>query len=112
MKRLALLGATVAVLLGTAAPALADGPSAGGCGGGYAGGAVVAPDSYRATHWDSGAGTLGIDAPRGWSFVRTPTGEGRFHDPSGQGLLSLAAVTASGTPAAQLQARARALVGT
>jgi hypothetical protein len=116
MKRIAAVLATWAtLLLGTAGVAHADThspPMAGGCGGGYGGEALSTELHYRPVTWDAGNGTLGIDAPRGWSFVRTPDGEGRFHDPDGHDLLSLRALSRAGTPEAEMRAQVEALAGT
>ena len=119
MKRIAAaLATSVVLLLGSAGAAHAgkDKPPMTGCGGGYIADALSTHLSYKPARWDVGAdadeGTLGISAPRGWSFVRTPTGEGRFHDRTGNDLLSLRTVTEAGTPAAHLADQVRALAGT
>jgi hypothetical protein len=116
MKRIAAVLATSAVLLlGSAGVAHADThspPMVGGCGGGYAGEALSTGLRYHAVTWDAGTGSLGIDAPRGWSFVRTPQAEGRFHDPDGHDLLSLRSLSRGGTPEAEMRAQVSALAGT
>ncbi|MDX6371796.1 MAG: hypothetical protein QOD98_784 [Nocardioidaceae bacterium] len=120
MKRIAAVLATSGVLLlGSAGVAHADTgspPMDGGCGGGYVGDALATGLHYRYTVWDASAGpaegSLGIDAPRGWSFVRTPQAEGRFHDPTGNDLLSLREPTRAATPAAAMSSQVRALAGT
>jgi hypothetical protein len=57
-------------------------------------------------------GSLGIDAPRGWSFVRTPQAEGRFHDPDDHDLLSLREPSRTATLEDAMAAQVRALAGT
>jgi hypothetical protein len=123
MKRIAaIVGATlatsVAISLASAEAAHAGDhdPPMTGCGGGYVGGALPTHLHYRSASWDIGTdpddGTLAIAAPRAWSFVRTPAGEGRFHDPSGNDLLSLRTVTRAGTPATDMADQVTALAGT
>jgi hypothetical protein len=121
MKRIAAVLATSGVLLlGSAGAAHADThsppPVDAGCGGGYVAPALSTHLTYRAVRWNVGAdpddGTLGISAPRAWSFVRTPQGEGRFHSKSGINLLSLRSVSSAGTPAALMAAQVRQLAGT
>src|SRR3954451_2426838 len=120
MKRIAaVLGSSVVLLLAGAGGAPADThppPMLGGCGGGYVGVALSTGLHYRSVTWDLGSGpndgSLGIDAPRGWSFVRTPQAEGRFHDPDGHDLLSLRALSGGGTPEAEMSAQVSALAGT
>jgi hypothetical protein len=120
MKRIAAVLATSAVLLlGSAGAAHADThspPVGGGCGDGYVGDALVTNLHYRYQVWDATSvpdeGSLGIDAPRSWSFVRTPQAEGRFHDPSGNDLLSLRELTGATSPAAAMSAQVHALAGT
>jgi hypothetical protein len=120
MKRFAaVLGATLAISFASAGLAHADPgtpPVDGGCGGGYVAPALSNHLHYRTAKWNTGAtsddGTLGIAAPRGWSFVRTPQGEGRFHSRSGLDLLSLGTTTQSGTPSELMTAKVRDLAGT
>jgi hypothetical protein len=122
MKRIAaVVGATLAISLASAGAAVADGggpPSTGdmGCGGGYIAPALSSHLRYEPAHWNLGAdpddGTLAIAAPRGWAFVRTPGGEGRFHNRSGIDLLSLRTVAESGTPAEHMADEVSALAGT
>jgi hypothetical protein len=120
MKRIAaVLATSVVLLLGSAGVAHADNdspPMAGGCGGGYVGEALGKHLQYRFQAWDVGSepdeGRLGIDAPRGWSFVRTPQAEGRFHSRDGNVLLSLRELTRAATPEAAMSEQVRALAGT
>jgi hypothetical protein len=122
MKRIAAVAvATLAISLASAGAARADGsgpPSTGemGCGGGYVAPALSTHLRYRDAQWNIGSdvddGTLAISAPRGWSFVRTPAGEGRFHDRSGNVLLSLRTTTEAGTTADHMADQVRALAGT
>jgi hypothetical protein len=119
MKRVAaVLVATLAISFASAGAAHADHdpPPMEGCGGGYVAPALSTHLHYRAAQWNLGAdpddGRLGIAAPRGWSFVRTPQGEGRFHSRSGTDLLSLATVAQAGTPAELMAAQVRELAGT
>ena len=119
MKRtVAALGTTAAVLLGAAGAAHADtgGSVDPGCGGGYVAPALSSHLHYKPARWEEGAGshdgTLGVSAPRGWSFVRTPEGEGRFHSRSGTDLLSLRAVTEPGSTADHMAEQAGELAGT
>src|SRR4051795_7058471 len=122
MKRIAAVAvATLAISLASAGAARADGsgpPSTVdlGCGGGYVAPRLSTPLHYRHAQWNVGSdaddGTLAISAPRGWSFVRTRAGEGRFHDRSGNDLLSLRTTTDSGTPAGLMADEVRALAGT
>jgi hypothetical protein len=119
MKRITVvLGTTLAVLLlsGGAAHATPDPGAMEGCGGGYVAPALSTHLHYKTAKWNTGAssddGTLGISAPRRWSFVRTPRGEGRFHSRSGNDLLSLRMATQSGTPAELMAAEVGDLAGT
>jgi hypothetical protein len=120
VKRIAtVLATSVAFLLGSAGAAHADTDSPPvdvGCGGGYVAPALSTHLTYRATRWNIGAdpddGTLGMTAPRGWSFVRTPQGEGRFHARNGIDLLSLHTASSAGTPAALMAEQVRRLAGT
>jgi hypothetical protein len=119
MKRIAaVLATSVVVLLGSAGVAHADdhSPPMVGCGGGYVGQALGTQLHYRYSVWDADTepdhGSLGIDAPRGWSFVRTPQAEGRFHDPDGNVLLSLRELTRGATPETAMSEQVRALAGT
>jgi hypothetical protein len=120
MKRVvAVLGATLAISLASAGAAHADPatpPVDGGCGGGYIAPALSTHLHYRTAKWNTGAtsddGTLGIAAPRAWSFVRTPKGEGRFHSRSGNDLLSLRTTAQDGTTTELMAAQVRALAGT
>ena len=119
MKRItAVLGTTLAVLLvsGGAAHGTPDPGAREGCGGGYVAPALSTHLHYKTARWNAGAtpddGTLGISAPRAWSFVRTPQGEGRFHSRSGNDVLSLHMATQSGTPAELMAAEVGALAGT
>jgi hypothetical protein len=88
----------------------------GGCGGGYVGAALSTHLHYRFHGWSIGSdpdgGSLGIDAPRRWSFVRTPAGEGRFHSPSGNDLLSLRELDGAGTLEAEMADQVSELAGT
>jgi hypothetical protein len=105
--------ATVALSFVSTATAYAGGDAGDmGCGGGYVAPALSTHLQYRSAHWDASGGTLGISAPQGWSFVRTPRGEGRFHSRSGIDLLSLGPVAGSGTTAEQMAAQLRELAGT
>lgn len=121
MKRIAAVAvATLAISLASAGAARADGggtpPSSGGCGGGYIAPALSTHLKYKPAHWNVDAdpddGTLAIAAPSGWSFVRTPEGEGRFHSRSGTALLSLGATTEAGTPAEHMADQVSRLAGT
>ena len=119
MNRIAALAvATLAISLASAGVAHADPdpPVAEGCGGGYVAPALSTHLPYTTAKWNIGAdsedGTLGISAPRGWSFVRTPQGEGRFHSRSANDLLSLRTVTRAGTPAELMAAQVTDLAGT
>jgi hypothetical protein len=121
MKRtITALGAMLAALLVSGGAAHADPgtpPVDAGCGGGYVAPALSTHLRYATQTWtgtDSGtdSATLGIAAPRGWSFVRTPQGEGRFHSRSGLDLLSLRTPTQAGTPAELMAAQVRELAGT
>jgi hypothetical protein len=122
MKRIAAVAvATLALSLPSAGAALADGgatPPTGdlGCGGGYVAPALSTHLTYKSAQWNLGSdpddGTLAIAAPNGWSFVRTPAGEGRFHSRSGLVLLSLRTTTDAGTPADHLADQVEALAGT
>jgi hypothetical protein len=122
MKRTAAITIATAALslamsLATTGAAHADpDPSDVGCGGGYVAPALSTHLHYRAALWNVGAdpdaGTLGIAAPRGWSFVRTPEGEGRFHNRAGTALLSLRPAARPGTTAELMAAQVRALAGT
>jgi hypothetical protein len=119
MNRIAAVAvATLAISLASAgvAHADADPPAAEGCGGGYVAPALSTHLHYTTVKWNIGAdsddGTLGIAAPRGWSFVRTPQGEGRFHSRSGSDLLSLRTLTRTGTPAQLMAEQIRDLAGT
>jgi len=120
VKRIAtVLTTSVVILLGSAGGAQADSdppPVDGGCGGGYIAPALSTHLTYRAARWNVGGdpadGTLSITAPRGWSFVRTPEGEGRFHSRNGIALLSLRSAASPGTPAALMAEQVRQLAGT
>jgi hypothetical protein len=122
MKRIAAVAvATLAMSLASAGAARADGsepPSTSdmGCGGGYVAPALSTHLHYRDARWNIGSGaddgTLGLSAPRGWSFVRTPAGEGRFHSRSGLVLLSLRTTTEAGTPAEHMADTVSDLAGT
>jgi len=119
MKRVAaVLGATLAISFASAGAAHADPnpPPMEGCGGGYIAPALSTHLHYRTASWNLGTdpddGRLGVAAPRGWSFVRTPEGEGRFHDRSGNDLLSLGTVTQDGTTSDLMTAQVRELAGT
>jgi hypothetical protein len=119
MKRVAaVLGATLAISFASAGMAHADPdpPPMEGCGGGYVAPALSTHLHYRMARWNLGAdpddGRLGISAPRAWSFVRTPGGEGRFHSRSGNDLLSLRTVTQDGSTAELMAAQVRELAGT
>ena len=119
MTRIAAVAvATLAISLASAGGAHADPnpPAAEGCGGGYVAPALSTHLHYTTARWNAGAdsddGTLGVSAPRGWSFVRTPQGEGRFHSRSGNDLLSLRTVTRTGTPAELMAGQVTDLAGT
>jgi len=120
MKRIATALATSGLLLlGCAGTAHADThppQPVDGCGDGYVGPALGTHLHYKFKGWSVGSdpdeGSLGIDAPRGWSFVRTPQAEGRFHSPGGQDLLSLRELEGAGTPAAEMAAKVETLAGT
>jgi hypothetical protein len=119
MKRVAaVLGATLAISFasGGAAHADPDPPPMVGCGGGYVAPALSSHLHYRMARWNLGAdpddGRLGLAAPRSWSFVRTPQGEGRFHSRSGNDLMSLGTVAQTGTSAELMAAQLRELAGT
>ena len=119
MKRIAaVVGATLAISLPSAGAAHADNdpPPMPSCGGGYIAPPMSTHLHYTSARWDIGDdpddGTLGIAAPRGWSFVRTPAGEGRFHHKKGDFLLSLRTTTQPATPAAHMSDQVRDLAGT
>ena len=119
MKRVAVvLGATLAISFASAGAAHADPdpPPMEGCGGGYIAPALSTHLHYKTARWNLGAGPddgrLGLAAPRAWSFVRTPEGEGRFHNRSGNDLLSLGTVTQDGTTSELMAAQVRELAGT
>jgi hypothetical protein len=120
MKRIAAALATSGLLLlGSAGAAHADThspPMMGGCGGGYLGPVVGTHLHYTFTGWSIGSdpdgGSLGIDAPRTWKFVRTPQAEGRFHSKGGQNLLSLRELDGGGTLEAEMAEQVQALAGT
>jgi hypothetical protein len=122
MKRIAAVAvATLAISLASAGAARADGggpPSTAdlGCGGGYVAPALSTHLKYKSASWDLGSdsddGTLAIAAPSGWSFVRTPEGEGRFHSRSGLVLLSLRTTTEAGTTAGHMADAINELSGT
>jgi hypothetical protein len=114
MKRIAALAPALAVsaalLLGAAGAADAD------CGGGYVADALPTHLHYRFASWSIGSdpdgSNLGLDAPRHWSFVRTPQGEGRFHSRGGNELLSLRPLSDVGTPAGDMRDQVAELAGT
>ena len=127
MKRIPVLatvlaGATLTLSLAltvvSAGAARADDPDSPvvGCGDGYTADALSTHLRYRSAHWNIAAdpddGTLAVSAPRGWSFVRTPAGEGRFHDRIGNDLLSLRTATEPGSTAELMAAAVRDLAGT
>ncbi len=119
MKRIAaVLTSSLALLLGPVGVAHADDgvPPMVGCGGGFIGEPLSTHLHYRSVHWyvgtDPDDGSLGIDAPRSWSFVRTPQAEGRFHDRSGNDTLSLRELTDGGTLEAAMTEQLGALAGT
>ena len=119
MKRIAaVVGATLAISLASAGVAHADGktPPMPMCGGGYIAPPMSTHLTYVSAHWDVSDdpddATLGLDAPRGWSFVRTPSGEGRFHHKVGNFLLSLRTTTEPATTAALMGDQVSELAGT
>jgi hypothetical protein len=119
MKRItAVLATSVILLLGSAGGAHADthSPPMAGCGDGYMGPVLGTQLHFRFTSWaigsDPDGGSLGIDAPRGWSFVRTPQAEGRFHNPGANDVLSLRELDGAATLEAVMAAQVRALAGT
>jgi hypothetical protein len=107
-----LLGATGAAHADTHSPPMADG----GCGGGYMGGILGKHLHYKFTGWSIGSdpdgGSLGIDAPKGWTFVRTPEAEGRFHNPGADDVLSLRELDGGGTLEAEMAEQVQSLAGT
>jgi hypothetical protein len=119
MKRIAaVVGATLAISLASTGVAHADNktPPMPMCGGGYIAPPMSTHLQYVSARWDVSAdpddATLGLDAPRGWSFVRTASGEGRFHHKIGDFLLSLRTTTDSASTAAQMSAQVSDLAGT